>query len=905
MNNIFSKLNSQQLAAVKAPSGIVRVIAGAGSGKTTLLTAKIAYEVQRGTNPARIVALTFTKKAGAELKIRLKKLIGEPAEKIYSGTFHAFAHIYLKKLFSYTLMSENDVHDVIDDISERMGLVAKNSELVSMISNARNKNEPIKDPDIAKLATEFKSYKLDKNLKDYDDLLEDFLLLLQKGVIKTNFELVLVDEAQDNSVVQSEITKALINPKRNLFIVGDGAQCLPTGTQIETESGLKKIEEIKVGDRVVANTGSGEKAFNVTGVFKKPFVGQLRCLKTETGKVIRSTPEHIFFSSLTGDHPKHFVYLMYKKDKGYRIGKTQNYVNKRDTQGYKVRVTQEQADKFWIISAHDSDSEARVAESYFAARFGLPTCVFKSRPQGITQRDIDSLFNSLPTEENAMRLFKEMQLSPEYPLHYPKSSGSDRLYVIVTLCGDARTMTRVCCHGSGFSEKNILKELGFSIRSDGSNPGNWRVETSFSNYQDALNFAESIRRAVGADIKQKCKFPKKTLDFMPASHIRPSFTVFTEDGLEKVESVWSEYYEGFVYDINVERVHNFFANGICVHNCIYGWRGASLESFDNWKNVGCTDYPLSVNYRSTQEICKVANQVVKNLSSTAKVELIPIRTEENAPKIIVARPENLGDESAWVFNKMAELRREGHSWESMAILYRSHHICQQVQLRLTSQQVPFSVWSGQSLLTAAHIQDVICFLRCYANPKDSVAWTRIARMVPKIGKVKGSQIADEIVKLGLHRVKNDAVDPIKKIFANRNSDVFLNEVKKFYLPYVKEKYPEQPRDLAVERFIDYAASQKDIEKFVTDIMFSVEDKSSEGVTLSTIHSSKGLEWENVFIIGVYDGLFPSLKNEDQEEELRLYYVAITRAKTRLFISFPKSTLKGLPAKNTFLDIITS
>jgi superfamily I DNA/RNA helicase len=178
-------------------------------------------------------------------------------------------------------------------------------------------------------------------------------------------------------------------------------------------------------------------------------------------------------------------------------------------------------------------------------------------------------------------------------------------------------------------------------------------------------------------------------------------------------------------------------------------------------------------------------------------------------------------------------------------------------------------------------------------------------MIPKIGKVKGSHLADEIVKSGLTKVKNEAVEPIKKIFNNRNTDIFLEEVKKFYLPYVKEKYPDQPRDVAVSRFLDYAASQKDIEKFVTDIMFSVEDKSSEGVTLTTIHSSKGLEWENVFIIGVYDGLFPSLKNEDQEEELRLYYVAITRAKTRLYISFPKTTLKGTPAKNTFLDIITS
>jgi len=568
--SIFSKLNSQQLAAVKAPSGVVRVIAGAGSGKTTLLTAKIAYEIKRGVNPSKIVALTFTKKAGSELKTRLKKIIGDSAEKVYSGTFHSFAHNYLKKLFKYTLMSENDVHDVVGELAERMGWEGKNSELVALISSSRNKNEAIKDPDLAKLATEFKAYKIDKNLKDYDDLLEDFLLLLRKDVIKLNLELVLVDEAQDNSVIQSEITKALINPKRNLFIVGDAAQCL------------------------------------------------------------------------------------------------------------------------------------------------------------------------------------------------------------------------------------------------------------------------------------------------------------------------------------------------------YSWRGASLESFQDWSNEGCIDYPLSVNYRSTQEVCRVANLVVRKLTSTEKVELVPIRNEPDAPKIIVARPDNSGDESAWVYNKMAELRREGHSWDSMAILYRSHHASQQMQLRLTSQQVPFSVWSGQSLLTANHIQDVICFLRCYANPKDTIAWTRIARMLPKIGKVKGSQIADEIVKSGIKNVKNEAIKELQNVFSDRDTSTFLKEVKKFYIPYVKEKYPDQPRDLAVERFLEYASSQKDLEKFVTDIMFSVDEKTSEGVTLTTIHSSKGLEWDNVFIIGVYDGLFPSLRNDrfefhrvDQEEELRLYYVAITRARTRLFISFPKTTFKGIPAKNTFLDIITS
>jgi DNA helicase-2/ATP-dependent DNA helicase PcrA len=561
--SIFSKLNSQQLSAVKAPAGIVRVIAGAGSGKTTLLTAKIAYEIQKGVKPSKIVALTFTKKAGSEMRIRLKKIIGDSADKIHTGTFHSFAHAYLRKLFNYTLMSENDVYDVIDEIAERMGFTVKSDEIVALISYSRNRQKRIDDPNLAQLAVEFKSYKLAKNLKDYDDLLEDFLLMLQKKVIKPDYDLVVVDEAQDNSVLQSEITKALIEAKKNLFIVGDHAQS------------------------------------------------------------------------------------------------------------------------------------------------------------------------------------------------------------------------------------------------------------------------------------------------------------------------------------------------------IYAFRGASPDSFLEWENLGCTDYPLAINYRSTQEVCRIANQIVSRMTKGAKVELVPIKQDPNAPRIIVSRPENNGDESAWVLNKIMELRREGHSFESTAILYRSHYAAQQMQLRLTSQQVPFSVWSGQNLLTASHIQDVICFLRCFANPKDSVAWTRVARLLPKIGKVKGSQIAEEIIKNGIHQIQNDIVTPLKNIFIYRKPLDFLKAVKNFYIPYIKEKYPDQPRDAAVERFIEYAASQNDIGKFVTDIMFSTDEKTSEGVTLTTIHQAKGLEWDNVFIIGVYDGLFPSLRNEDPEEELRLYYVAVTRAKTRLFISFPKTTAKGSLAKNSFLDMITS
>lgn len=503
---------------------IVRVIAGAGSGKTTLLTAKIAYEIQKGMNPSKIVALTFTKKAGAEMRVRLKKIIGDSAEKIHTGTFHSFANAYLRRLFKYTLMSENDVYDVIEDLAEQGGLTVKADEIVALISYSRNRQKPIEDLTLAQLAVAFKRYKIDKNLKDYDDLLEDFLLMLRQKVIKPNYDLVVVDEAQDNSVLQSEITKALIESKKNLFIVGDHAQS------------------------------------------------------------------------------------------------------------------------------------------------------------------------------------------------------------------------------------------------------------------------------------------------------------------------------------------------------IYAFRGASPESFLEWEKLGCKDYPLSINYRSTQEVCKVANQVVGRMTQGAKVELVPIRNEADAPRIIVARPENQADESAWVMNKISELRRDGFGWDSIAILYRSHYAAQQMQLRLTSQQVPFSIWSGQNLLTASHIQDVICFLRCYVNPKDSVAWTRVARLLPKIGKVKGSQIADEILKVGIQSVQNEAVQPLKQVFMYRHKDDFLKAIKDFYLPYIKQKHPEQPRDAAVERFLDYAKSQDDLGKFVTDIMFSVDEKTSEGVTLTTIHQSKGLEWENVFIIGVYDGLFPSLRNEDPEEE---------------------------------------
>lgn len=533
---------------------------------TTTLTTKIAYEVKNGLPPSKILALTFTKKAGAELQHRLKKMIGSAADEVFAGTFHSFAHQYLSKAVEYTILPENDVDDVMKGILETYPQIQMSSgEVVGLISYHRNRQKPFTDIDIQNVATEFKDFKIKNKFKDYDDLLEDFLTLLKNDLWQFDYQLVVVDEAQDNNRIQSEITRELIKTHKNLFIVGDGAQS------------------------------------------------------------------------------------------------------------------------------------------------------------------------------------------------------------------------------------------------------------------------------------------------------------------------------------------------------VYGFRGADVQAFIDWEKEGCKDFPLAVNYRSTKEVVKVANRILEGMTAkSAKVELIPVK-EEEAPKIKAVKVKNGVDEASYVISKIKELRQAGHKYSSISVLYRAHHVSNNLQLKLAEQQIPFIVWSGQNVLTAQHIQDVICFIRAYTNPRDVLAWARIVKLLPGVGKVRGQHLSESIMKNGLSNCHEPGLTPIRNIFSQSSTSSFLNSVQHWYLPLLNAKNPDNPgKELGVKNFCKMALAQPNLKQFVSDLMLydkKETELNEDKVILTTIHQSKGLEWENVFVIGIYDGVFPSYRTDDFEEEKRLYYVAVTRAKTNLTLTFPIETGSGKPTKNQFLDLI--
>ena len=908
----LNKLNSQQRAAVTAEKGLVRVVAGAGTGKTSCLTAKLAYEVQKGMKPDKILALTFTKKAGLELKHRLRSTLGVQSERIFAGTFHSYAHQHLCKVLTYSLITDNDVSDIIEHIAEQYGeLEYSTQEIMSLLGYHRNLQKPYSDPILQKIEVEYKQVKLKNNLKDYDDLLEDFLILLQKKLFKFSFDLICCDEAQDNCRLQVSILKELISmqPTPNAFIIGDAMQCLPAGTLISDPNGVRPIETVCKNDLVYSSTGNTVNAAKVTDVFTKHFSGYLIEIKTKTGSSIKSTADHTHFAGYLPKEttsPKHFVYLMYKCGYGFRLGKTQQYINSRNTIGLKMRTNQEGADSLWVISAHNSDAEARLQEATLAANYGLPTAPFRHRRGGFSQEHIDSLFQTIPTYERAKKLLEDNLMFIEAPTHFPKASFSNRRTVTITLCGDVRqTLHRISCHGSNLEDAKKLSDYGFSIRKD--HRKCWRYETSFKSYENLIEQAHKIKSLIGARINQTCRFNGVTLPFCPASHVKPGMFVMTTKGLDEVVSTKVVKYEGPVYDLNIEASHNFIANDIFTHNSIYSWRGADLESFLNWGKLGAKDFPLAINYRSTKEVIKIANKVLGVMPGEARVNLVAIKDEEAAP-VKIAKVGNSMDEVIYVTDKIRELHAKGHPYHSMCILYRAHYLSNNLQLKLADLRIPYNVWSGQNMLTASHIQDCICFLRAYTNPRDVVAWARVFRNLPKVGKVTGQKMAEAVIKCGIHAYENPVAEPIKRIFGTASSEHFINAVMAFYLPIVRENFPNSTKDQGVIKFLDFARSHKDLRQFVIDIMFTEKAETAEnpGVTLTTIHQAKGLEWENVFVTGIYDGAFPSAKAEDPSEEFRLFYVALTRAKTNLFCTFPEQSIGqwSKPTTSIFFDILT-
>jgi DNA helicase-2/ATP-dependent DNA helicase PcrA len=348
---------------------------------------------------------------------------------------------------------------------------------------------------------------------------------------------------------------------------------------------------------------------------------------------------------------------------------------------------------------------------------------------------------------------------------------------------------------------------------------------------------------------------------------------------------------------------------------IYAFRGANFRNIMDFPNLfpATRVIALEHNYRSTQPVLDLSNAIISRAAERYTKVLFTTTPGGEAPLLIAAASEN--EQSRFVCQRVLELREEGVPLPEVAVLFRSSFHSFDLELELARHDIPFIKRGGFRFIETAHIKDALAHLRVVANPRDTVSWHRILLLIENIGPRAAEDILRHLAAASDIAVCLEALPPrsysgdlralaglFRRVAAVPSPATQLAEVLRYYEPILKrvhrDDYPKRQRDL--EQFVAIAARYQDLEALLTDMALeppsdSVGDvlaaSEDEGLlTLSTIHSAKGLEWHSVFIIWAVDGKFPSVYSvrgpEELEEERRLMYVAATRAKRNLYISYP-------------------
>lgn len=477
---------------------------------------------------------------------------------------------------------------------------------------------------------------------------------------------------------------------------------------------------------------------------------------------------------------------------------------------------------------------------------------------------------------------------------------------------------------SGLSEKHrpspaILQEtISFAINSGIEIAES--LEIKFSEWQGLQTEFEKITTSY-----QKQKRDSNLLDFDDLLVFWKMLTEHPKIG-QKLQKMWEyilvdEYQDTntlqaqIIY--NLSRVHqNILVVGDDAQS-IYSFRAADIQNILDFPKIfsGCRVHKLETNYRSTPEILNLANQVIaQNLKQFPK-NLKALKDNFIRPEIAAVR--TTLEEAWYIAGLIGQFLSQGYEHHQIAVLFRASHHSQALEMELNRRGIKYEMRGGLKFFERAHVKDVVAWLKILSNYQDIVSWTRILELYEGIGPQTAAKIfnkisqADNLAKLP----KIDLSDRAKKSYAEisqildklyrhkkNNIGQLIDIILENYHDFLKSKYTDyRSRQEDLDQLASFATTYDNLDVFLAEVALQTStteaqesDSKADNVILSTIHQAKGLEWPVVFVMNLTDQAFPhplAVTEDEQEEERRLFYVAITRAMQYLYLVYPLTQFK--------------
>jgi DNA helicase-2/ATP-dependent DNA helicase PcrA len=350
---------------------------------------------------------------------------------------------------------------------------------------------------------------------------------------------------------------------------------------------------------------------------------------------------------------------------------------------------------------------------------------------------------------------------------------------------------------------------------------------------------------------------------------------------------------------------------------IYRFRGATVHNILDFPEQfpGTTIVTLEENYRSVQPVLDVANKVMEQARVKYTKNLYSQRRSDQRPVLLTCLDEP--EQCRMVCERVLQHLEEGVPLRQQAVLFRAGHHSDMLEVELARRNIPFHKYGGLRFVEAAHVKDLLALLRIIENPGDEVSWFRVLEMLDGVGPRSARKVVDFLHAAGsLEGLADCPVPPAARegfaelaavllavARAGRGLPVAaqIEQLRRYYEPLLTRLYDNPtPRARDLEQLESIAGRYRSRESFVTDLTLdppqSTADlagapyRDDDFLVLSTMHSAKGCEWKAVYVIHAADGMMPSDMatgdEEEIEEERRLFYVAITRARDRLYVLFP-------------------